>query len=164
MPCAPCPLSRPPAERGLAEAAVVALPRGHPLADEPRVRLGELADEPLLLFRRDLIPTLFDTAPRLCADAGVTPEVLDGADAMPLVVGPVATALEFTFLPAPIRNLRRPDVVYRALHPPAPKVVLAAAWRAADPSPLLYAFVGVMRQVTGHHRPGNGNRPPPAES
>ena len=99
MPCAPCPLSRPPAERGLAGAVMVALPRGHPLAGEPCVRLSDLADERLLLFRRHLEPTLFDTYLRLCADAGVTPNVLDGADATPLVVGPVAAALEFTFLP-----------------------------------------------------------------
>ncbi len=155
-------LLRPPApeesdglviEPVLREAVVVALRRGHPLAGDRIVHLGELADEPLLLFRRDLEPTLYDTYMRLCADAGVTPRILHGANPMHLIVSLVAAGLGFALLPASVRNLQRPDVVYRPLKPQPPKVEVAAAWRLDEPSPVLRAFLGVMREVVSHPTP-----------
>jgi DNA-binding transcriptional LysR family regulator len=133
----------------LREAVVVALRRGHPLAGDRLVHLSELADEPLLIFRRDLEPTLYDSYMRLCAGAGITPRVLHEANPMHLIIGLVAAGLGFALLPASVRNLQRPDVVYRTLQPQPPKVVVAAAWRADEPSPILHAFLGIMREVVG---------------
>lgn len=133
----------------LSEAVVVALPRGHRLAGEARVELACLADERLLLFRRDLEPTLFDAYMRLCADVGVTPKLLQGPNPLHLIVGLVAAGLGFAILPASVRNLRRPDIVYRPLHPQPPRVVLAAAWRSDGPAPVLRTFLTVVREVTG---------------
>lgn len=144
----------------LHEAVVVALRRGHPLAGDARVHLGDLADEPLLIFRRDLEPTLHDSYIRLCTDAGITPRVLHGANPLHLIIGLVAAGLGFTLLPASVRKLQRPDVVYRPLHPQPPKVVIAAAWRSDEPSPMLRAFLGVMRGVVGQQAPtGQGAAP-----
>jgi len=86
---------------------------------------------------------------RLCAEAGITPRVLHEANPMHLIIGLVAAGLGFALLPASVRNLQRPDVVYRALQPQPPKVVVAAAWRPDEPSPVLHAFLGVMREVVG---------------
>ncbi len=134
----------------LREAVVVALRRGHPLAGGRRLHLGELVDEPLLMFRRDLEPTLYDSFMRLCAEAGITPRVLHSANPMHLIVSLVAAGLGFAILPASVRNLQRPDVVYRTLQPQPPKVEIAAAWRPDEPSPVLHAFLDVMRDVVGH--------------
>ncbi len=156
---------RPPAgcsdiaiETIMTEAVMVAVPRGHPLAGESRIFLGDLASEPLVLFRREMEPTLFDTYIQLCADAGFAPTIIHAADPTHLVVGLVAAGLGFTLLPASVRNLQRPDVVYRALQPPTPKIALAAAWRADDTSPVLQAFLDVVRDVTRSHRPESGDR------
>ena len=155
-------LLRPPApadgdglviETVLREAVVVALRRGHRLAGDRPVHLRELADEPLLLFRRDLEPTLYDTYLRLCAEAGITPRILHAANPLHLIVSLVAAGLGFALLPASVRNLQRPDVVYRPLAPQPPKVEVAAAWRPDDPSPVLRAFLTVMREVVGPHTP-----------
>jgi DNA-binding transcriptional LysR family regulator len=155
-------LLRPPApadsdglviEPVLHEAVVVALRRGHPLAGDRVVHLRELADEPLLLFRRDLEPTLYDLYMRLCADAGITPRILHGANPMHLIVSLVAAGLGFALLPASVRNLQRPDIVYRSVEPQPPKVVVAAAWRLDEPSPVLRAFLRVMHEVVSHHTP-----------
>lgn len=132
------------------EAVVVALQRRHPLAGDRIVHLRDLADEPLLLFRRDLEPTLYDTCWRLCAEAGITPCILHAANPLHLIVSLVAAGLGFAFVPASVRNLQRPDVVYRPLKPQPPNVVVAAAWRADEPSPVLRAFIEVMREVVGH--------------
>jgi DNA-binding transcriptional LysR family regulator len=72
---------------------------------------------------------------------------------MHLMVSLVAAGLGFAILPASVRNLQRPDVVYRPLEPQPPKVVVAAAWRPDEPSPVLRAFLGVMREVVGDHTP-----------
>ena len=137
-------------ETVLREAVVVALRRGHPLAGDRVLHLSELVNEPLLIFRRDLEPTLYDSYMRLCADAGITPRVLHAANPMHLIVGLVAAGLGFAILPASVRNLQRPDVIYRTLQPQPPRVEIAAAWRPDDPSPVLRAFLEVMRNVVGH--------------
>lgn len=147
-------------ERILRETVVVALQRGHRLAGESRVRLIDLAEEPLLIFRRDLEPTLYDSYMRLCADAGVVPRVLHEANPLHLIIGLVAAGLGFTLLPTSVRKLQRPDVVYRLVDPQPPKVEVAAAWRIDEPSPILRAFLGVMREVVGQHDP-TGRRPEP---
>lgn len=144
----------------LREAVVVALRRGHPLAGDTRVHLSELAEEPLLIFRRDLEPTLYDSYMRLCAEAGITPRVLHEANPLHLIIGLVAAGLGFTLLPASVRKLQRPDVVYRPVVPQPPKVVIAAAWRIDEPSPTLHAFLGVMREVIGQRVP-TGSSPAP---
>lgn len=143
----------------LAEAVVVAVPRGHPLAAEPRVHLSALAAEPLLMVRRELEPTLFESYMELCADAGVTPNLLLGPNPLHLRLSLVAAGLGFAIVPASVRNLRRPDLVYRALHPQPPKLILAAAWRPDDPSPTLRAFLGVMREVIQRQRPVEPSTP-----
>ncbi|MGH2615717.1 MAG: LysR family substrate-binding domain-containing protein, partial [Thermomicrobiales bacterium] len=142
----------------MTEAVMVALPRNHPRAADAKVHLCDLADEPLVIFRRDVEPALFDTYQQLCADAGLTPAVVHAANPMHLIVGLVAAGLGYTLLPASVRNLQRPDIVYRALHPPAPRVALAAVWRAGDTSPALHAFLEVTRHVTRLHRPERDDR------
>ena len=87
---------------------------------------------------------------RLCTDAGITPRILHTANPMHLIVGLVAAGLGFAILPASVRNLQRPDVIYRTLQPQPPRVEIAAAWRPDDPSPVLRAFLAVMRDVVGH--------------
>jgi DNA-binding transcriptional LysR family regulator len=137
----------------LQEAVVVALQRGHPLAGDARVRLSDLAEEPLLIVRRDLEPTLYDGYMRLCADAGIMPRVLHEANPLHLIIGLVAAGLGFTLLPASVRKLQRPDVVYRPIDPQPPRVEIAAAWRIDEPSPVLREFLGVMREVVSQHGP-----------
>lgn len=135
-------------EQLLSEAAVVALPRRHALAGAQRVHLSDLGGETLLMARQELEPALFAGALRYCGGAGLAPKVMQGANSLHLVLSLVAAGLGVAFLPASIRNHQRPDVVYRALQPAAPRMVLAAAWRADDPSPALPSLLGVLREVT----------------
>jgi len=132
----------------LAEAVAVALPRGHRLAGEPRVHLSDLAGEPLLIVRQHLEPALFESVMRLCAEAGVSLNLLQGPNPLHLHLSLVAAGVGFAIVPASVRNLRRPDLVYRPLHPQPARVVLAAAWRPDDSSPVLRSFLAVTRNVT----------------
>jgi DNA-binding transcriptional LysR family regulator len=134
----------------LREGVIVALPRGHPLAAATRVSASDLAGERLLLFRRELEPTLFDAYVRFFGAVAATPRIDQVANPLHLILALVAAGTGVTLAPASTRNLRRPDVVYRPLTPQPPRLVLAAAWRSDDPSPVLAAFVAVMREVTGN--------------
>lgn len=147
---------RPPAhadglrlETVLREGVGVALPRGHRLAAASRVPASDLAGERLLLFRRDLEPTLFDAYAQYFAEVEATPRIVQLANPLHLILALVAAGLGIALVPAAIRNLRYPDIVYRPLTPQPPRVALAAAWRPDDPSPVLAAFLAVMREVTG---------------
>jgi hypothetical protein len=48
-----------------------------------------------------------------------------------------------------VRTLRRENVVYKTIAPPAPVSELSAVYRKGDESPVLAAFLRVMGEVVG---------------
>jgi DNA-binding transcriptional LysR family regulator len=127
------------------EELLVALPTGHRLAGRPRLALGELADDPFVLFPRDRSAAFFDQIVRLCHDAGFTPRVVQEALQLD-VVSLVAAGFGVAILPGSMRLARRPGVVFRAIEG-APTSELLAAWRPDDTSPVLRDFLEVLGQV-----------------
>jgi hypothetical protein len=53
-----------------------------------------------------------------------------------------------TLVPESARSMRRENVVYRPLAPPAPVSEWAAIYRTGDESPVLAGLLAVMREVT----------------
>ena len=68
------------------------------------------------------------------------------------MIGLVAGGVGFSLVPDSVRSLARRGVAYRRLTD-APSIELALAWRAGDRSPVLAAFLEVVRE----------HRPPPRE-
>jgi len=56
------------------------LGKGHPLAGRERLSLFELRDEPLLIYRRDLNPQMFDYVVRNLRAAGFAGEIVQNAE------------------------------------------------------------------------------------
>jgi DNA-binding transcriptional LysR family regulator len=54
------------------ERLIAILPASHPLAAEQTVKLGELSDEPFVMFPRRLEPVVFDNYIEACVNAGFT--------------------------------------------------------------------------------------------
>jgi DNA-binding transcriptional LysR family regulator len=93
---------RPPAVRArriAVEPLRLALPRDHPLAEEDRIQLSALTDEPFISLRR--ISTLRTLTDDLCARAGFSPDVVFESDDLSTVRGFVAGGLGIAILPAP---------------------------------------------------------------
>ncbi|MEK6423067.1 MAG: LysR family transcriptional regulator [Burkholderia gladioli] len=124
---------------------VCALPRGHRLEAQPSVSLADLANEPMVLFKRD-IP--FGTAiAQACQQAGVelksTLDVMRSDQALALVEGGLGVAIVDNFAttgsPLAIRPLREPidltaHFVYSRFAPPSHNVsrLMEAVYRRAQ--------------------------------
>jgi len=65
---------------------------------------------------------------------------------MQTIVSMVAAAIGVAVVPASITNVRIEGVVYKALQPQS-LTAMTLAWRGGDPSPVLHAFVEVVRGV-----------------
>ncbi len=129
------------------ESLVVALPQNHPLAQQERIALAELAEEPFINFPRRSGPGHYDQVMDFCRAAGFSPRVVQEAIQLQTIVSLVAVGLGIALVPASTQVLGREGVVYRELDLPTPQLELVMIWRSDDTSPVLQAFLEVARQV-----------------
>ncbi|MCL6631783.1 MAG: LysR family transcriptional regulator [Alicyclobacillus herbarius] len=152
-------LVRPPlAEAGLAvevvqeSDCVLAVPRGHVLAQASQIELDDLRGVAMVALARTTWEGLYDTVIRLCREAGFSPVIRQEAKEFQTVIGLVAGGLGVAFVPQSARNLHTRDVVYRELSGPAPKAAMGVAWRDGETARVVQSFVEVARSV-GRRQP-----------
>lgn len=131
------------------ESFVVVLPTTHPLAAQRRIPLRTLAHETVVLVPRDLGPGVEDDTVEFCHRAGCYPQRLPGATQMLTVIGLVAAGMGLSLVPASMRTLRWKGIVYRPVRDRMPPADLTMAWRRDEPSAVVKAFVGVVREMIG---------------
>ena len=130
----------------LREPLVAVLPAGHPLAASRRIPLAALAGDPFIMISRSHGLGILDLVTGACLRAGFEPRVAQEAKEIQTVVGFVAAGFGVSLLPATVRRLRHGGVAYPSLEPPEVQIEIAAAHRSQDPSPLLSAFLAVLRE------------------
>ncbi|MEN2472786.1 LysR family transcriptional regulator [Burkholderia stabilis] len=128
------------------EPLVVAMPAAASDApeDEP-VHLSDVAALPLVIFPRRLAPGFYDIITGCYGAAGETPRIGQEAIQMQTIVSLVSAGMGVALVPQSLRNLRRTGVVYRPLAGRAPVVETGLVWRTGDVSPVLAAFIDVVR-------------------
>ncbi|MCF3933775.1 LysR family transcriptional regulator [Acuticoccus sp. M5D2P5] len=132
------------ATRVLAEERfVIALPRGHPLAERERVTLRALAGERFILFTQERSPLFYERIQSMCQAAGFTPDVQQHATQIHTMVGLVAAGIGIAILPEVARNLHLPGVAFCAIEENPAAVEVALGWRTSDTNPALAAFLAV---------------------
>jgi DNA-binding transcriptional LysR family regulator len=131
----------------LVEPLIVALPQTHRLAAEPDIDLADLAPEALIQFPRSINPTLYDEIVDLCRSSGFSPRIVREATPKQTIIGLVSVGLGVSLLPACLQNLRRDGVVYRAIRGRTLSIDTSVIYRREQPSPVLAAFLEVMREV-----------------
>jgi DNA-binding transcriptional LysR family regulator len=131
-------------QRVLDEGLVVVAPVGHPLGARRRVHPRSLADEPLVLLAREIVPGLYDQLIALHEEHGIAPSIAQEATSIQAVLGLVAAGLGISLLPASVRSLDRAGVVFVTLAP-SPRTSMLVAWRREDRSPLTRAFLAAAR-------------------
>lgn len=125
----------------------VALPPGHPLSGQKTVRLEKLAGEPFVQFHRKGAPGLFDTVIATCQRAGFSPRVISEPDFMGTVITLVESGLGISLVPDSVRNLNRPQVVFRPISPKSSEIPLRIAWLKSNNNPAQAAFVKLVRET-----------------
>ena len=122
------------------EPLVLALPEFHPLAPSPRVRLPDVLGEPVVIFPRAILPSLYDAIVALYHGAGLMPVVAQEAIQMQTIVNLVSADLGVAWVPASVQQLQRPGVVYRPLGGragQAPVCETSLVWSATAVPPAL---------------------------
>jgi DNA-binding transcriptional LysR family regulator len=134
-------------ETVLREQLRVALPAGHRLCDAAQVRIPDLAGEPMILYPNLPLPGLAQQV--MGAFAGedtpllIEQEVEDVLTAIALVAGGFGLCVTT----ASSESLRLPGVVYRPLDCAGLRdIELSCIHRRGDPSPVLAAFLAVVRR------------------
>ena len=133
------------------EPLVLALPEHHPLATQTTLTLNEVLAEPLVIFPRRIVPSLFDAIFSLYHAAGCLPAVAQEAIQMQTIVNLVSAGLGVAWVPASVRQFQRSGVVYREVlaartEPvpglsPIPGCETSLVWHSNDTHPTLARFV-----------------------
>lgn len=127
------------------EDVMIALPGTHPLADRPTLALADLQDQPFVMF--GLQQSRFaDYLYQCCLQAGFTPQIRQQVVEVQSLLSLVGANMGVALLPASMRVLALPNVVFRAIAPSPPQVPLYAIYRQGDPSPTLRHFLDIIRE------------------
>jgi DNA-binding transcriptional LysR family regulator len=130
----------------------IMLPRDHPMADRPRLKLTDLADEPWMIGTSGTCPdtSIFLNA---CQAVGFAPNIAFNLDDYTAIQGFVAAGMGVSFVPDLALVAVRDDVVVRSLgaRPPVRRIVavtLADSFR----SPAKQAMLDVLAEVSTEFR------------
>ncbi|MES2975648.1 MAG: LysR family transcriptional regulator [Pseudomonadota bacterium] len=132
------------------EPLVVALPEHHALAAKERLLLDDVLAEPLVIFPRRILPSVYDAVFALYHAAGRSPQVAQEAIQMQTIVNLVSAGLGVAWVPGSVMQFQRPGVVYRSItgrragHVPGCETSLV--WNAGASSPSLERFVAFARE------------------
>ncbi|PFH10810.1 DNA-binding transcriptional LysR family regulator [Collimonas sp. PA-H2] len=131
----------------LSEPLILAAPSGlKALRGKGRIALSSLADMPLIIFPRRISPGLHDTILGCFRAAGVAPHIGQEAIQMQTIVGLVSAGMGIALVPQSVSNLQRPGVDYHELQDQTPLVETGLAWRRDNASPVLQAFLELLRK------------------
>jgi DNA-binding transcriptional LysR family regulator len=123
----------------LAERFDLALPRQHPLAHVPEVRLADLAGERWIFSDTD---SCRDVALAACVAAGFTPEIAHHIDDWDATLGAVGLGLGLALVPRLVHVGARDDVVIKSLDAEHPtRHLFAAVRRGSEELPHLKAVL-----------------------
>lgn len=129
------------------EPLVLALPSGHPLAEQSSLRMAQVAEEAFVAQPRALSATLYDQLVRLAAAAGFQPRIIQHAQQINGLLALVAAGLGLALVPASMRVVRLAGVSYVPLEDADAQLLLAAATRTGDQSPALLQFLSIVTET-----------------
>lgn len=131
----------------LSEPLVLAVPKAMRAGrSKLPLTLKALADQPLIIFPRRIAPSLHDAILTCFRDAGVTPHIGQEAIQMQTIIGLVSAGMGIALVPQSVSNLKRPGVEYQALPGKTPLIETGLAWRRDNASPVLRAFLELLRK------------------
>ncbi|MEO0534621.1 MAG: LysR substrate-binding domain-containing protein [Cyanobacteria bacterium P01_A01_bin.123] len=131
------------------EPLIAALPDSHPLAiDAPHpISVKNLANEPFILFPRQVGPILYDAIISFCQQAGFSPNVIQEAFPQQTILGLVAGSLGVSLLHASSQHIRQQGVTVRPLLEATPILESAIAWHSDVTHPAVPRFLKTVREL-----------------
>jgi DNA-binding transcriptional LysR family regulator len=124
----------------------IALPKGQTLLRHDRLPLATLASQQFILFPRRVSPGLHDLITSTCRTAGFSLNVVHEVDNIFAGLTLVSAGLGLAFS-APSMQKLWPHVAFRPLREAVPSLEYAVAYRPEARSPVLDAFLSVVRRT-----------------
>ncbi|MEX3982074.1 LysR substrate-binding domain-containing protein [Paraburkholderia sp. EG287A] len=124
----------------------VALPKDHPLAALPRVRLQALAGEQLVMSSRQVSPVYFDFLTSVCRSHGLTPHVTHEVRSVTSQVAYVGCGQGVALVPSSMRKLAPGNVVVRPLKEKIAVVTAALLWNTHRHHPMVDEVVTSLKK------------------
>ena len=133
---------------------VLALPEQSALAARDTLTLDDLLDQPLVIFPRRILPSLYDAIFAMYHAAGQLPTVAQEAIQMQTIVNLVSAGLGLAWVPDSVRQFQRPGVVYRRVSAGSaqrevPGCETSLVWSKGSRNPVLARFVAFIGQSPG---------------
>jgi len=126
------------------EAMWLALPEGHPAMTRGTLRPRDIADAPLVIFPREVTPSLYDALLASHRARGLTPQVAQEAIQMQTIVSLVSAGIGVAWVPETVTRVQRPGVIYRRVAGDAVMAETSLVWR--EPAlPVVQRFVEQVR-------------------
>jgi DNA-binding transcriptional LysR family regulator len=132
----------------LSEPMVAVLPRNHRFAGRSPLPFAALAEESWIWFPRQFDPTTYDYMTHLFDHAGFRPQVTQEVYQFQIVISLVAAGLGVGLVTASTERLASQEVVYLDLVDPTPRAEFDVVWRRDDTSPLVQAFLTIVREAS----------------
>jgi DNA-binding transcriptional LysR family regulator len=125
----------------------VAIPRGHPLAGMPRVRLSELARESFIMFAREVSPDYFDSITAACRANEFTPRIVHVVRSVSSQIAFVGCGQGVALVPGSMRKLAPDNVTIKPLKESVKVVTAAVAWNNKRPNLLADEFRAALLEL-----------------
>ena len=114
------------------EPLLLAVHAGHRLAKKRTVCIADLRGEPFIAYPRQAGVALFSQTLALCEKRGFTPDIVQEAQQASTLIGLTATGLGVALVPASLRAISVPGVVFRELGDSDTTATLYIAHRRGD--------------------------------
>jgi DNA-binding transcriptional LysR family regulator len=128
------------------ERLVLAMPSDHYLANEQHLLLSQLADEPFVLFQRELGPGLFDRIVASCVEVGFSPQIAQVSGSMLTIMSLVAGELGVSIVPASLSR-QSEGITFRSPSDLTATVPLGIAVRENDEHPAIPTLIEAVRDA-----------------
>lgn len=130
------------------EPLVLALPAELPQAGRAQLAAPDILDLPLVIFPREIAPSLFDAVLGFYRAHGRAPQIAQEAIQMQTIVNLVSAGMGVAWVPESVMGLQRSGVVYRPVAGPVPVSATSLIWRPGAP-PAVQRFVTHVREGLG---------------
>jgi DNA-binding transcriptional LysR family regulator len=132
------------------EPLMLALSAEEPLARGDVLQPVDVLDLPLVMFPREVAPSLFDAVMQFYQTHQRTPRLAQQATQMQTIVNLVSAGMGAAWVPASVSSLQRPGVVYRTVAGLPPMCETSLVW-LPDARPTVDRFVAHVRAMLQQH-------------
>lgn len=132
---------------------VLGLPDRHQLVRKRKIKLADLAGEPMVWIRRSAAPATHDIMMGACINAGLSPNIVQDATSEAISLSLVSVGGLVTFVTDTNLERKPANVVLRKVEDLRVVFSLHLAWRAADTYPVTQNFIEVVRETVTRQSP-----------